>query len=41
VSGNHISHNHFGIFTAGDVTVTGGNNHFHHVDVHQGGVAAY
>lgn len=40
VTGNLISHNYYGIFAAGDVTVTG-HNHFFDVDVPQGGVATY
>ncbi len=41
VSRNVIYANHFGIFTAGDVTLTGRGNLFIHVAVRVGGVATY
>jgi hypothetical protein len=41
ISGNLISHNHYGIFTAGDVTVTGGHNRYHDVAVARGSVPTY
>ena len=41
VAGNVIRSNHFGIFTAGDVTITGQRNHFVKVTVPMGHVASY
>jgi Right handed beta helix region len=40
VNHNSINHDHFGIFTAGDVTVVG-HNAYHDVKVHVAGVATY
>ncbi|HKC28579.1 MAG TPA: right-handed parallel beta-helix repeat-containing protein [Jatrophihabitans sp.] len=40
VRGNWISDNHFGIFTAGDVTVTGSNT-YTNVDVQMDGVSSF
>lgn len=40
VSKNLIGPDHYGIFTAGDITVSG-HNRYHHVAVHQDGVPAY
>jgi hypothetical protein len=38
---NVIGPDHFGIFTAGNVEVTGGHNRFVHVDVQRGSVDSY
>jgi len=41
VRGNRISRDYYGIFTAGDVTVTGNHNQFRHVTVRVAGVPTY
>jgi parallel beta-helix repeat protein len=41
VAYNLIHDDHYGIFTAGDVTVTGGHNRFVRVSQHRGSVASY
>lgn len=41
VSGNVIGPDYYGIFTAGDITVTGGHNLYHHVTKRLGHVDTY
>lgn len=41
VSGNLIGPDYYGVFTAGQVTLTGGHNIYRHVNQHLGSVPAY